>query len=95
MKSTRFLCLALMIQYTSKTMDVMDYFLVIRIYHKKTVIVITIQKSFFVKQIVLIFSLIMTDFLSSILFYFSVESRHLFWLGILNLKNAKNLKNDK
>ena len=37
------------------------------------------QKSFFVKQIVLIFSLIRTAFL----------------LGILNLKNTKHLKYDK
>ena len=43
MKSTRFLCVALMIKYTSKTM-----LLVIRGNYKKTVILITIQKSFFV-----------------------------------------------
>ena len=53
MKSTRFLYLAWMIKYTSKTMDVMDH-LVIRVNFKKTVILITNQKSFFVKQIVLI-----------------------------------------
>ena len=34
-KSTRFLCLALMIKYTSKTMDVMGLSLVIRVNYKK------------------------------------------------------------
>ena len=66
MKSTRFLCLALMIKYTYKTMDAMDQLLVIKVNYK-TVILITIQKSIFVKQIVLIFSLTRTAFLSRIL----------------------------
>ena len=34
-KSTRFLCLALIIKYTSKTMDVMGLSLVIRVNYKK------------------------------------------------------------
>ena len=72
----RFLCLFLMIKYTSKTMDEMDYHLAIEVNYKKTVILIAIQKSFFVKQIDLILSLIRTAFLSS----------------ILNLKSAKHLK---
>ena len=42
MKSTRILCLALMIKYVSKTMDKMDQLLVIRVKYGKTVIVITI-----------------------------------------------------
>ena len=79
MKSTRFLYLALMIKHTSKTMDVLDQLLVIRVNYKKTVILITIRKSFFVKHIVLIFSLISTAFLS----------------GILNLKNPKHLSKYK
>ena len=41
--------------------------MVIRLSYKNTVMLITIMKSFFVKQIVLILSLIMTAFLSSIL----------------------------
>ena len=36
-------------------MDMMDWFLVIRVNYKEKVILITIQKSFFVKHIVLIF----------------------------------------
>ena len=45
-KSTRFLCLALIIKYTSKTMDVMGLPLVIRVNYKKkkTVTSITIVK---------------------------------------------------
>ena len=46
---------------------------------KKTVILITIQKRFCAKQIVLFFSLVRTDFLSS----------------ILNLENAKNISQEK
>ena len=42
--------------------------LVIRVSYKKTVILITIQKTFFVKHILLIFSLVKTDFLTRILF---------------------------
>ena len=68
--------------------------MVIRVNYKKAAVLITSylkklfsiekmfvsgQNSFFVKQIVLIFSLIRTAFLSS----------------ILNLKNAKNLKNTR
>ena len=79
MKSTRFFSLALMIKYISKAMDVMDSSWLLELTIKKTVILITIQESFFVKQIVLIFSLIRAAFLSS----------------ILNLKTAKHLKNDK
>ena len=60
-------------------MDVMDSSWLLELTIKKTVILITIQESFFVKQIVLIFSLIRAAFLSS----------------ILNLKTAKHLKNDK
>ena len=60
-KSTRSLCLDLMINYTSTTIDVMDWPLIIRVNYKKTVTLITISKSFFVKQIVSIFSLIRTD----------------------------------
>ena len=63
MKSTRFLCLALMIKRTSKNsgcdglgLRYQNYLL------KKTVILITIQKSFFVKQTVVIFNLIRTAF---------------------------------
>ena len=60
MKSIIFLCLDLMIKYASKTMDVMDWLLVIRVNHKKTVILLATQKRFFVKQSV--FSLIRADF---------------------------------
>ena len=35
MTSTRFLCLALMIKYTFKTIDEMDWLLVIRVNYKK------------------------------------------------------------
>ena len=34
-KSTRFLCLALMIKYTCKRMDVMDYLVVMRVNYRK------------------------------------------------------------
>ena len=44
-KAMRFLCLALMIKYTSKTVDVIDQFLVIRVYYIK--ILINFQKSYF------------------------------------------------
>ena len=54
----------LMIKYASKTMDVMDQLSVIRVNYKKTVILTIIQKSFIVKHIILIFSLIRTAFLS-------------------------------
>ena len=54
-----------MMKYTSKTMDLMDQLLVIRVIYKKIVILITIQGSFFVKHIVLVFSLARTAFLSS------------------------------
>ena len=62
-------------------MDMTDKLLDIRVNYKKktkkkTVILITIQKSFFVKHIVLISSLIRPAFL----------------LGISNLKNARHLK---
>ena len=69
----------LMIKYTSKTKDVIDQFLVIRVNYKETVILITIQKRFFAKHIVLIFSLVRTAFLPN----------------ISNLKNRKHLKNEK
>ena len=49
-----------MIKYASKTMDVMDWLLVIRVNHKKTVILLATQKRFFVKQSV--FSLIRAAF---------------------------------
>ena len=58
MKSTRFLCLALMIKYTFKTVDVVDWLLTnfpvrviynYRVNYKNTVILITIEKSFFLK----------------------------------------------
>ena len=52
--------LALMMKYASKAMDVMDYLLVVR------VILVTIKRSVFVKQIVLIFSLISTVFCQAI-----------------------------
>ena len=42
MKSTRFICLALMIKYIFKTMDTMNKVLVIRVNGKKAVILITI-----------------------------------------------------
>ena len=57
-------------------MDVVDQPLVIRVNYKKTLILITIEKILFVKYVVLIFSLIRTASLSS----------------ILSLKNAKHLK---
>ena len=85
-----------MIKDTSKAMDWMDQLSVIIVNYKKTVTLITIQKtffcqencfnfqsnqdSFFVKHIVLIVSLIKTDF---------------FRLAILNLRNEKHLNNDK
>ena len=53
MKSTRFLCLPLIIKYTCKTMDMMDELLYIRVvnYHKKTVTLITIQKTFLSRKL--------------------------------------------
>ena len=60
-------------------MDVMDWLLIIRVNYEKAVILITMQKSFFDEQNVLIFSLVKTAFLSS----------------ILNWKNAKHLKKYK
>ena len=73
-----------MTKYIFKTMDMTDKLLDIRVNYKqktkkKTVILITIQKSFFVKHIVLISSLIRPAFLS----------------GISNLKNARHLKKKK
>ena len=80
-----------MMKYESKTMDAMDYPLVTRINYKRTAILKTIKKafyqaycfnffpfqnSFFAKQIITIFSLTRTGFLSS----------------ILNLEKEKNLK---
>ena len=41
-----------------------DDLIIIRVNYKRTVILITIKKSFFVKHIVLIFSLVRTAFLS-------------------------------
>ena len=78
MKSTRFFCLDLMIKYTSKTMDVMDYPLVTRVNYikKKTVILITIKKKIFCRANCSNFFFNQNSFLSS----------------ILNLKNAKHLK---
>ena len=66
-----------MIKYTSKTMDVIDLLLVIRVNYIKTVILTTIQKSFLssYKNIILIFSLVRTAFLSSyknIVLFFSL-----------------------
>ena len=58
-------------------------------------------KSFFVKRMVLIFSLIWTAFLSNIFsqvktaFWPVYKILSDFWLGILSLKNAKYSKNDK
>ena len=52
-------------KYTIKTMDVMDYLLVIKVNYKKTVISTTIHKSLFVKQIALIFSLFKTAFFTT------------------------------
>ena len=49
-------------------MDVMDWLLIIRVNYEKAVILITMQKSFFDEQNVLIFSLVKTAFLSSNLF---------------------------
>ena len=46
---TKFLCLALMTKLISKTIDMMDKLLVIRVDYQKAVILITIYKSFFVK----------------------------------------------
>ena len=67
MKSTRFLCLAFMIKYTSQTMDVTDQRLVTKVNHKKTVILITILKK---------------SFLSSKLFYVFLQSEQLFCKAI-------------
>ena len=75
MKSTKFHCFVMMTKYIFKTMDMMDQLLDIRVNYKKNY-VNSIQKSFFFKHVVLIFSLVRTAFLSS----------------ILNLKNTKNLK---
>ena len=49
MKSTKFHCLALMKKYISKTMDMMDYLLVIRVDCKEKVILITTYEMLFVK----------------------------------------------
>ena len=49
MKSKKFHCLALMTKYVSKTMDMIDYLLVIRVNYKKSVDEISVQKSLFVK----------------------------------------------
>ena len=65
MRSTRFLCLDLMVKYTSKTMDVMHSSWLLKLIIKKTVTLTTIQKSFFVKHIALIFFLVRTAFMSS------------------------------
>ena len=61
MKSTGFLCLALMIKYLLKTMDVIHLLVVIQVNYKKPIILITIQ-------IILIFSFVRTAFSSSVLF---------------------------
>ena len=66
MRSARIHRLVLMIKYTSKTMYVMDKLLIIRFnYKKKTVILITTQKSFFVKHVLLIFFLARADVLQA------------------------------
>ena len=77
MKSTRFHCNVWMTKYILKTIDRWTSSWLSEL--SKTVILTVILKSIFVKRIVLIFCLIRTAFLSS----------------ILNLKNAKNLKNTR
>ena len=57
MKSTKFNSLALMTNNISKTKDMMDKLLVIRVNYKKQ---LSIQKSLFVKYIVLTSSLFKT-----------------------------------
>ena len=81
MKSTRFLCYALIIKNTSKTMEAIDCSWLLELIIKNSYLnnysksifcqancfnFFSSQNSYFVKQI-LIFSLIMTSFLSSLL----------------------------
>ena len=58
MKSTTFLSVALMTQYISKTMDMMDQLLAIRINYqnkKRTFVLVTVQKDFFSQDIKILF----------------------------------------
>ena len=45
----KFFCLVLMRKYVSQTMDMADELLVLRVSYEKTVILVTIQNSYFVK----------------------------------------------
>ena len=58
MKSTTFLSVALMTQYISKIMDMMDQLLAIRINYqnkKRTFVLVTVQKDFFSQDIKILF----------------------------------------
>ena len=74
MKYIRFLCLALVIKYTSKAMDGMDWLLSTTVNYKNIVILITIKKMLFCQANCFNFSLVRAASLSS----------------ISNLKNTKN-----
>ena len=78
-----------MTKYISKTMNMMDWLMVIRFSDKKTAISITIQKTFLssYKNIILIFSLVITTFLprykNIVLIFFLVKTS--FLLGYKNI----------
>ena len=86
----------------SKTMDMRDQLLDIIANYKKEVILITTEKRFFVKHIVLIFFQSKQLFCQAYCFNFQTNQDSFFcqcikilsdfWLGIVNLKNARHLK---
>ena len=72
-------------------MDVIYLLLVIIVNCKKTVSLITIQISFFVKHIVLVFSLVRTAFFVKQIVLIFTLIRTAFLSSILNLKITKHL----
>ena len=73
-KLTKLYCLFLMAKYIFKTMVMMDQLLVIIINYKISDILITIQKSFLVKHIVLIF--LQSEQLFCKTYCFNFQSNH-------------------
>ena len=55
MKSTKFLYHALMIKYTFKTIDTMDYLLVVRVNYKKNCYLNSYSKQLFCESVKILF----------------------------------------
>ena len=71
-------------------METMDQLLVARVNYKKTVILITTQRSYFAEQIVLIFSLIRTVNRQSNFFNFQSNQDN-FFVKHIKFRNRKEL----